>query len=58
MPLARALWCKYLCAVFFILITGGRPGVGCPSRYMPWQGLSITFAFLLLPTRAPIIEAA
>ncbi|MGD1216555.1 MAG: UPF0182 family protein [Terriglobales bacterium] len=38
-------------AVFFILITGGsRVLTGRLSRYvaLPWRGLSITFAFLLL----------
>ena len=38
-------------AVFFILITGGtRVLAGRRSRYvtLPWRGLSITFAFLLL----------
>ena len=38
-------------AVFFILITGGtRVLAGRLSRYvtLPWRGLSITFAFLLL----------
>jgi uncharacterized protein len=40
-----------LLAVFFILITGGtRVLAGRLSRYvaLPWRGLSITFAFLLL----------
>jgi len=40
-----------LLAVFFILITGGsRVLTGRLSRYvaLPWRGLSITFAFLLL----------
>jgi uncharacterized protein len=40
-----------LFAVFFILITGGtRVLAGRLSRYvtLPWRGLSITFAFLLL----------
>src|ERR1035437_2673172 len=38
-------------AVFFILISGGaRIFAGCLSRHvtLPWRGLSITFAFLLL----------
>src|SRR3984893_18021438 len=38
-------------AIFFILITGGtRVLAGRRSRYvtLPWRGLSITFAFLLL----------
>jgi uncharacterized membrane protein (UPF0182 family) len=40
-----------LLAVFFILITGGTRALsGRLSRYvaLPWRGLSITFAFLLL----------
>src|ERR1700680_1173366 len=40
-----------LLAVFFVLITGGsRVLAGRPSRHvtLPWRGLSITFAFLLL----------
>ncbi|HEX7422869.1 MAG TPA: UPF0182 family protein [Terriglobales bacterium] len=40
-----------LLAVFFILVTGGtRVLAGRLSRYvtLPWRGLSITFAFLLL----------